>query len=66
MDNHVITIEISEKHPAGINATPYISVKTPLSEKCKSVKFDEYKLLDRKTDRVAEVMDKMNTRPLCK
>ena len=59
----VITKEKLHKQLTGQNTTPYISLKTHPSEKWKSVKFDEFKLLDNQTEKVAEVIDKMNTGP---
>ena len=41
-----------------------MSLKTHHSEKYKSVKFAKYKLLDNQINRLGEVMDIMNTRPL--
>ena len=60
----VMNKEKLDKQLAGQSSTPYMSFKLHHSEKCISVKFDEYKLLDNQTDRLVEVMDKMNTRPL--
>ena len=40
-----------------------MSLKTHPIEKHKCVNFDEYKLLDSKIDKLAEITDKMNTRP---
>ena len=40
-----------------------MSLKILLSEKLKSVKFDEYKFLANLIDGLTEVMDKVNTRP---
>ena len=40
-----------------------MSLKTHPSAKNETVKFDEYKLLNNQIDRLAEVMDRMNTRP---
>ena len=39
-----------------------MSLKTPPSENHKSVKFDEYKLLDNQISRLAEIMHRVNTR----
>ena len=40
-----------------------MSPKTHPSQKNKSLKCDEHRLLNNKIDSLAEVMDKMNTRP---
>ena len=61
--NHVMTKEkLKKKEIAGQSTTPYISLKTHLSEKHKPVKFDEYSLLNNQIDRLAEVIDRLNTR----
>ena len=43
---HVMTQEKMDKQVADQNSNPYISLKTHLSEKHKSVKFDKNKSLD--------------------
>ena len=52
------------KQLAGQSSTPYMSPKTYPFEKCKYVRFDEDKLMDNQIDRLEEVLEKMNTRPL--
>ena len=50
-----------EKQLVGQSSTPYIACKIHPSEKCKSVKFDGYKLFDNQIHRFREVMDKMKS-----
>ena len=58
----VMTKEKLDKQLAGECSTLCMSHKTGSSEKHTSVKFDEYKLLDSPIDRLAKVIDKINTR----
>ena len=61
---HIIIKEKLDKLLTGQSSTLYILLKTHPYERCKSVKFDEYKLLGNQIDRLAEVMAKMSTRDL--
>ena len=61
-DIHVRTKTKLDKQLAGQSPTPYMSL-THTSEKYRSFKFDEYKLLENQTDRLSEAIDKMDTRP---
>ena len=47
----------------GQSSKSYMLLKTHPSEKNKTVKFDEYKLLCNQIDRKTEVINRMNTRP---
>ena len=51
-----------DKQLAGQRSTLYMLLKIHPSAKNKIIKVDEYKLLTNQIDRLAEVMDRMNTR----
>ena len=61
---HVMTKDKLDKHLSGQSLTPYMALKMKPSEKCKPIKSDEYNLLDKQNNRLADVMYKMDTIPL--
>ena len=59
----VVTKGNLDKQLVGQRSTPYMSLKIHSSEKQKSVKFDEYKLLEKQINRLVEVKGSRKTGP---